>query len=127
MKLSPELLASAERLKTQDNRATAEPMFCVQEKRREYGYDSDYAEDYIWIDDDCEETTEDTPGTRKVYYKDHWHDVMVAFTEHACEAYIRQNKHNLGETRIYAKSFYRCYEMIAIRKWLMSVDEPQED
>jgi len=120
MKLDCELLAIAARLKTQDDRCTAEPMFCVQERRREYGYHPDYAVDYVWIDDDCEETTEATPGARKVYYKDHWRDVMVAFTEHACEIYIRQNKHNLGETRIYAKSFYRCYEMIDIRAWLMS-------
>lgn len=54
MTLSPELLAIAARLKTQDNRATDNPMFSAQEKRREYGYDSDYTSDYIWVDEDCE-------------------------------------------------------------------------
>ena len=117
----------AERLRTQDGRATADPMFAVQEERKEYGYDSDYAEDSVWVAyDDAGEYSEVAAGTlgaRQVYYKEVWHTVTVAFTEAACAAYIRQNKHNLGETRIYAHSLYRNYEMIDIRAWLMSLAE----
>lgn len=46
---------------------------------------------------------------------------MVTFTEEGCKQYLRANGHNHhGETRIYAKSFYRCREMIEIRKMLLS-------
>jgi len=41
----------AERLRTQDNRATGNPLFCVQEEERIYGMDPYYADDmalYIW-------------------------------------------------------------------------------
>jgi len=129
MKISPELLAIAARLKTQDNRATDNPMFSAQEKCREYGYAGDYACDYVWIGEDCElgEVPEGTPGARQVYYKEVWRTVMIAFTEKACENYLRQNRHHFGETRIYAHTLYRNYEMIAIRKWLMSLtDDPAE-
>lgn len=124
MQLNSELLAIADRLKTQDNRITAEPMFCVQEKRREYGYDPSVVDDHVWLDalNDYEEVAEDFPGAIKTGYKDNWHTVMVAFTEEGCEAYLRANGHNHGETRIYVESFRRCQEMIALRAWLMSVD-----
>lgn len=123
-----DLRAIAARLKTQDNRITAEPMFCVQEKRREYGYDPQWVDDHVWLDakDGYQETAEDTPGAVKTGYRDAWHTVMVAFTEGGCEAYLRANGHNHGETRIYVKSFRRCAEMIAIRAWLMAVDETEE-
>lgn len=51
---------------------------------------------------------------------------MVAFTEGGCQEYIELNGHNdrsrahKGEIRIYAESFRRCPEMIAIREWLMA-------
>lgn len=37
-------------LRTQDNRATSWPMFAVQQKRRDYGYDPDYTDNIAWID-----------------------------------------------------------------------------
>ena len=130
MDFPPELQAIADRLKTQDNRATDNPMFSAQEKRREYGYDWEYADSYLWIEEeggDNEEVEEDTPGARKVYYKDVWHTVMVSFTEKSCEDYLRQNRHHFGETRVYAHTLYRNYEMIAIRKWLLSMaNDPAE-
>ena len=110
----------SERLRTQDNRITREPMFCVQEKRREYGYDTQWVDDHVWLDDEASEVPADTPGANKTGYRDNWHTVMVAFTEGACQDYLRQNGHNHGETRIYVKSFYRCSEMIRIRAWLMA-------
>ena len=50
---------------------------------------------------------------------------MVGFTEEGCKEYLRLNGHNErsrahnGEIRIYAESFRRCPEMIAIREALM--------
>jgi len=129
MELSRDLLAIGERLRTQDNRATDHPMFSAQEKRREYGYDGDYASDYIWVAyDDAGELSEvaaGTQGARQVYYKEVWHTVMIAFTEKACEDYLRQNRHHFGETRIYGHTLYRNHEMIAIRAWLMSAEPPE--
>lgn len=118
-----DLLDISERLRTQDNRCTVEPMFCVQEKHREYGFDTQWNDDFVWIDvqsgdNDVSET--EKPGYIKTGYKDTWLTVMVAFTEEGCKDYLRLNGHNLGETRIYVESFRRCDEMIRIRAWLMS-------
>lgn len=111
----------SERLRTQDNRITAEPMFCVQEKRREYGYDPHWAEDHVWLDDEGNETEAAAEGAvRLAGYKDFWHTVMAAFTEQGCKDYLAVNGHHHDETRIYAESFYRCNEMIRIRAWLMA-------
>lgn len=41
-------------LNTQDNRSTLDPIYCIMEKKRTYGYDQDYASDFIWAWDDEE-------------------------------------------------------------------------
>ena len=123
--------AIGERLRTQDNRITAEPMFCVQEKKRDVGYDPQYAEgETVWIDmegGDYVEVPPETPGAEEFGYKDRWETVMVAFTEEGCKDYLRQNGHNHRETRIYVESFRRCDEMVAIRKMLMGLPAPTGD
>ena len=119
-----DLLDISDRLRTQDNRCTAEPMFCVQEKKRDVGYDPQYSDgDTIWINmqsGDYEEVEPETEGAEEFGYKDRWETVMVCFTEDGCKNYLRQNGHNHRETRIYVESFLRCDEMIRIRQWLMS-------
>ena len=51
---------------------------------------------------------------------------MVRFTEGGCKDYLQQDGHNLkrmahdGQVRIYAESYNRCDEMIAIREFLMA-------
>lgn len=127
------LFAIGERLRTQDNRCTADPMFCVQVKVRDVGFDSAYAEQYCWHDGANDETIYDDDKNfkepegdewDKFGYRDRWETVMVAFTEAGCEEYIRQNGHNhRGEKRIYAESFRRCPEMLAIREFLMANDK----
>lgn len=112
------------RLRTQDNRMTAHPMFCVQEKRREYGYDPRWTDNCVWIGEDGEVSKVEVAGFRRTGYKDSWHTVMVAFTQVGCEDYLNMNRHNLGETRIYVESFYRCPEMIALREWLIAASTP---
>ena len=116
------LAAIGEQLRTQDNRSTADPMFCVQEKRREYWFDPQWGDQHVWIDQesgDYEVSETEKPGYKQTGYKDTWQTVMVAFTEAACKDYLRQNGHNHDKTRIYVKSFRRCNEMVFIRKWLM--------
>jgi hypothetical protein len=38
-----------ERLRTQDNRITADPIFLVEEKKRVYGIDTDYDPEIAWM------------------------------------------------------------------------------
>lgn len=129
--LSDQLAAIAERLRTQDNRITQNPMFCVQEKKRDVGYDSLWVDNKCWRDsanditiyDDDPDFKEPPEGEEwdEFGYVDRWETVMVAFTEVGCQQYIELNGHNhRGELRIYVESFNRCPEMIAIREALMA-------
>lgn len=132
-----ELYVIAERLRTQDNRMTADPMFCVQEKRRIVGFNPEYTENRCWRDSANDETIyDDDPGFKnppvgdewdEYGYIDKWHTVMVAFTEEACKEHLRLNGHNYKETQIYVESFYRCPEMQAIRNWLMNLLEAAKE
>ncbi len=135
LSVNPELLEIGRRLLTQDNRITADPMFCVQIKRRDVGYDPNYASHLCWHNGEAEETVYDDDedfkeapegdGWDEFGYVDRWETVMVAFTEEGCKEYLRCNGHNdrsrahNGEVRIYVESFYRCYEMQLIRETLM--------
>ena len=133
-----DLLDISDRLRTQDNRITLEPMFCLQIKVRDVGYEMDYAEGRCWTHDDdpeCiryDDDPDGPPGEHELElwdehgYKDRWETVMVAFTERGLKDYMIQDGHNVtrrahnGETRIYVESFRRCDEMVRIRQWLMS-------
>lgn len=118
--MNNDLSAISERLKTQDNRITQNPMFCVQEKVRDYGYDTSWVGQTVWMEDG-DEVPEGTPGAEETGYKDRWVTVMAAFTEGGCKQYLDLNGHNhRGELRIYVESFNRCPEMIAIREALLS-------
>ena len=118
-----ELLQIKGQLESQDNRSTSGPMFCVQEKVIITGMDTDWTDNYKWLDpDDHSEVDEDTEGAYKVGYIEYWKTVMVAFTEAGCAEYIRQDGHNLNEPRIYVESFNRCPEMIAIREYIMALE-----
>ena len=122
---------TADRLRTQDNRCTAEPMFCLQIKVRDIGYDPKYSEgNTVWIDmqsGDCDEVPPESEGAEEFGYKDRWETVMVAFTEQGLLDYMMLDGHNVkrraynGETRIYVESFRRCDEMISIRAALMQL------
>ena len=118
-----------ERILTQDNRSTSMPMFCVQQKRRETGYHTDYTERRCWwnadssemiYDDDLNFKEPEGDDWEEFGYVDMWETVMVAFTEDGCKEYLQQNEHNLKKPRIYVESFHRCPEMIAIREFLIA-------
>jgi len=114
----PFLLEIAARLRTQDNRITENPMFCVQTKKRDVVPEG-FSCDSVWVLDG-EEVDEGTEGAEEYNIRERWETVMVAFTEEGCKEYLRQNGHNLSEPRIYVESFNRCPEMIAIREWLLA-------
>jgi hypothetical protein len=58
---------------------------------------------------------------------------MVAFTEGGCQEYMRQDGHNVkrrafrGVVRIYAESFNRCPEVLAIRNVLIFLGEEKKE
>lgn len=123
MKFTPQSLAQelaevGERIRTQDNRITDNPMFCVQQKVRIHGLDKHWTDEHTeWILDG-QQVEPETEGAKEFGYRDIWETVMVAFTEGGCKEYLRQNGHNLRAPRIYVESFNRCPEMVAIRQWL---------
>jgi hypothetical protein len=133
--MNPTLSEIGEHLRTQDNRITEHPMFCVQILKRDVGYDVDWSDRRCWHDSANQDTVydddKDFKGEPEGFewdefgYVDRWETVMVAFTEAGCKEYLELNGHNdrsrafRGEVRIYAESFRRCPEMIAIREWLM--------
>jgi hypothetical protein len=130
------LAAIGERIRTQDNRLTANPIFLVRGLRRVYGMDPQWTDDLVWIDtsDGVREVDPpddpDSPGDFIIQtgYVDAWEVLMVAFTEEGCKEHLRLNGHNYchyKKVEIYADSLHRCPEMQSIRRWLIS--HPREE
>ena len=124
-------------LMKQNNRLTQDPIFVVEQRKKIYGFDSLYADDYVWINEDNEEADpekadelEDLENTKwsndegwsKVYYQERWEFVTACFTEQAAQDYINRDAHNLGPTRIYVYSAYKNEEWRFIRKYLSGED-----
>lgn len=118
--------------------ATQDPLFCVQELVRQFGYDPDYGCETMFVcqdEEDCREADaeeterfaklldecEDLPdGWRRVGYRDKWETVQVFFTEQSALGYIEENKHrHVGALRVYVESLYRNKEMQAVRQLLI--------
>ena len=104
-----DLKKTSELLRTQNNRATAHPLFIVYEKERIYGVDPDFH------DDACVYEAE------KLHYIVRNRFVSAHFTEAAAERYIAENNHNLCRPFVYAASMHRCHEMMAIREFLIGM------
>lgn len=134
--LLPDTLAGiGEKLRTQDNRITSEPMFCVYQKR-EIVADAEYDHDRIvWVDEDGLEANErqrmrlevlhdncrEVPAKwRRVAVKEIDEFVTGCFTEQGCKDYLACNGHNLRLPFIYVKSGFRNAEYIDLRNWLMT-------
>lgn len=130
--ISPELKGISEAIKTQDNRITADPLFCVYEKRRIYGMDPDFTYDgYEWVnregtDREGYKTLEDAikdgcdeVKMEKVYYVEVSEFVNAHFTERGADQFIKINRHNLTNPYVYVTSLWRCEEMKAVRQLLM--------
>jgi hypothetical protein len=130
MTINNSLAAIGERIRTQDNRCTADPIFQVRGLKRIYGMDSRFTDNPVWIDveDDIHEVDPpDDPGKPGDFiiqtgYVDVWEVLAVAFTEEGCNEHLRLNSHNYSrykKVEIYADSLYRCPEMQSIRSWLI--------
>lgn len=125
-----------ENIRTQDNRITSDPMFCVYQKR-EIVVDADYDHDRIvWVDEDGNEANkrqsrrlellhenfrEPPEKWRRVAVKDIDEFVTCCFTEQGCKDYLAANGHNLRLPFIHVKSGFRNAEYIGIRNWLAGI------
>ena len=114
-------------IRTQDNRITADPLFCVFEKQQICGMDGDYSSFYEWYNSDnddvmdADDMTEDEAeekGYRAVYSIEIDRFVNAHFTEKAADHFIKINRHNLRKPFTYVTSLWRCAEMIDIRNYL---------
>ena len=142
-KALPPMLAIGELLRTQDNRCTDNPMFIVQEQRS-FGCEPGEGDVDVWLDSDWEEVDAETASKleklddafeweleedqaamlkshTKRGIKHYWEFCMAAFTEEGCKRYLELNGHNLTKPRIYAESWNRCPEMLAVREALLSL------
>jgi hypothetical protein len=131
-----------ENIRTQDNRVTSDPMFCVYQKREIVAHE-DYDHDRIvWIDEDGNEATERQRMRLELLHKnfreppEKWRRVAVkeidefvtcCFTEKGCKDYLACNGHNLRLPFIYVKSGFRNGEYIGIRNWLSGIRINGED
>lgn len=139
------LQAIGQLLRTQDNRCTANPMFCVQVLERHGPMLPEYSDTRMYHNWDHTETYyEDRPDPEEWKrmkaldeagklpdhvtaggYIEEWKTVQVCFTEDGCKRYLELDGHNLRHyfgVRIYAESFGgRNVEMLEIRKALMGL------
>lgn len=137
MELNARLKEIGEQLRTQNNRGSDAPVFIVQQKRRDWGYEQGYSDSYGWINEssgeyeeadeeksrELEEGYDESGETgnvwEKIYYQDRWEYVTACFTEKGCQDYLARNGHNLKEPRIYADTSYRNEEYRTIREALV--------
>jgi hypothetical protein len=142
MKPFERLKQLVERLTTQDNRATAHPLYCVEQEHRIYGMREDCADKYIWQRKEsldctfrtkeevvafCDELTIDEDDFEKVFYALEWRFVNAHFTEDAAQQYIDNNDHNLTNPRIFVTSQHSCYEWIEIVEILKNLTTIDSD
>lgn len=123
-----QLSALRTELQTQDNACTEHPLFCVFQKQRIYGLDSDHAEHFTWLSPDDgdgrRETDEDAPGAERVGYVDVDRFVTACLTRKAALAFIARQSHRLRDPFLYVTSLHRNKEMIALREHLMGGATP---
>lgn len=119
MKTTDEKLAAiGERLRTQDNRCTANPMFIVQQQRS-FGVAPGEGDTDVWLDEDWEEV--DEAMSAKLDELDDAYEWELEEDQAAMlKRYLELNGHNLTKPRIYAESWNRCPEMLAVREFLMA-------
>lgn len=120
-------------------------MFIVQQKRS-FGVEPGEGDIDVWLDNDWYQVDDKTAAhldeLDAIYHRDltseeqelldthtkrgikyFWEFCMAAFTEEGCKQYLRLNGHNLTEPRIYAESWNRCPEMLAVRDFLMGIED----
>lgn len=126
----------AERLRTQDNLCTADPLWVVYQKHKVVTPE-EYSSLYEWYDHDgcfeagqrqtaildrMEERGRDTGPWKKHYYEEVDQFVSAFFTSQAAKDFIERNRHNLRDPFVYCESGCRNPEWKEIRAWLAKQD-----
>lgn len=109
----------AGRIRSENNAGTADPIYCVQQKRLQWGMDPCSGEGTVeWLNHggDYETATpeeharlerlfsdgDDAPsGWVRCAYIEVWEDVNPFLTREGADRYIASNRHNLNEPRVY--------------------------
>ena len=129
------------RLITQDGRMTADPLFCVFEKR-EVVANEEFDYDYIsWTDaeSDYQEVEGEKRERLEALYKGYRHIperyqrcaikefdsfVTACFTEQGCKDFLAIQGHNLRKPFTYVTSLFRNEEMKTLRAMMMGLAIP---
>lgn len=142
----------SELINAQDNRITADPLFCVFQKRT-IVVDEDYDYDRIvWADGEGNEASDteteklnklradvdgdycaeneiewDSVEWRRLAIKEIDEFVTACFTEQGCKDFLATQGHNLYKPFTYVTSLFRNIEMIQLRNWIagMAKQGPQ--
>jgi hypothetical protein len=103
--------AMGERLRTQNNRITAHPIFEVQERKRVYGIDTDYDPKIAWMWPDEGEVSAELAVLAEAWYGDHGDEPVVeedgrggwVLSEGRCDQLRRVGYHEYWE---YVQPFF---------------------
>lgn len=132
----------AQRVATQDNRATAEPIFAVMQKREMVTLEGHDHDRIVWVNTECGDYTEasrqkarhlekkfrnddETPGWARYAVKEVDQFVTACFSEEGCKDYLRRDRHNLRKPFIYAFGSYRNAEWHNIIKFFTMINQGQ--
>lgn len=113
-----------EQLNTQDNCATANPIFMVEELERVYGLKSEYSDKYELVEEEecqvvnIDDIEDEYVSVRKVYYEEFWKPIKACFSRADAEKFIELDGHNHKKLRIYVSSMHRCPQMVQLRNYL---------
>lgn len=148
MIIPEELMWISEKLHTQDNRMTANPIFLIQGELRIGPIQDGFVSDMMFHDPEIlhtyyEDNTDPDKWTELMEqyesatlpdpimsggYESVWKTIQTCFTEAGCDRYFRENGHNLGfyhDTRVYVDTLNRNLEMIEIRDFLLGLHDSE--
>jgi len=110
-----QLDAIRETLHTQDNRGSSDPIWHVQERKRDYGIATSHTDIFVWIAPDGEEACgaeheeleraheegKDNDPWERIGVVYRWEHVETFFTESAANVFMEAQRHNYGPLRTY--------------------------
>jgi hypothetical protein len=131
-------------LRTQDNRMTRDPVFCVQVKER-FGPLAGGSDGDGFCFYDAEEGVEVEKGDERFQdlmsqhvcgalpyhiqpfpYRSYWTTIQTCLTKAGADRYLQDNGHNLQHyhgTRVYVDSAWRNQEVVDLRKAILTITE----
>ncbi len=109
-----------EKIRTQDNLATAEPVFVVYDKHRVIGVGKNYTETFMWVDADGDECERNDLATRVGYVEvDRFRAAF--FTREAADAFVARQRHNMRQPHVFVESGHHNSEWKTVRALLTSL------